>query len=143
MTRELTHDNAFIGYPRDYVLGIFDRGEAAETAVAELIAAGFGESDLLVLSHPADATKVDENGTKHGIATTVERTVEELGDKDTLDEYSKALKAGASVVGAHIGEKDQREQANLIMQGAGGQSIRYFGRFVVEDLDTAPNQPRP
>lgn len=139
----MTKDDAFIGYPRDYVLGIFNSGEAAEAAVAELIAAGFGESDLLVLTHPADATKVDENGTKHGIATAVERTVEELGDKDTLDEYSKALKAGASVVGAHIGEKNQRERANLIMQEAGGQSIRYFGRFVVEDLDTAPNQPRP
>ncbi|TAK73617.1 MAG: hypothetical protein EPO16_12300 [Dehalococcoidia bacterium] len=143
MTRELTHDNAFVGYPRDYVLGIFERPGAAETAVSELIAAGFGESDLLVLSRPADAKKVDADGKAHGVATTVERTVEELGDKDTLDEYSKALKTGASVVGAHIGEKDQREQANLIMQNAGGQSIRYFGRFVVEDLDTAPNQPRP
>lgn len=143
MTRELTRDNAFIGYPRDYVLGIFDSADAAQSAVAELIAAGFVEGDLLVLTSPADASQVDKDGTEHGVATTAERTVEELGDKDTLDEYSKALKAGGSVVGAHTEEEDQRGQANQIMQQAGGQSIRYFGRFVVEDLDTAPNQPRP
>lgn len=143
MTRDITPDNAFIGYPRDYVLGIFDSAAAAAAAASGLISAGFGESKLLVLSHRADATKIDQDGTEHGIAAAVERTIEELGDKDTLDEYSKALKAGGAVVGAYTEATEQREQANLIMQQAGGQSIRFFGRLMVEDLDTAPSQPKP
>ena len=143
MTLELTRDAAFIGYPKDYVLGIFEGHIQAEAAVGGLIAAGFTESELIILTRPDDAKKVDADGTEHGIAATAERTVEELGDKDTLDEYSKALKAGGSVVGAHTEEKAQRLLASATMQRTGGQSIRYFGTFVVEDLDTAPNQPRP
>jgi len=143
MTQDLVRNGEFIGYPRDYVLGIFDESEAAESAVTELISAGFGDSELLVLSTPADARQVDEEGVHHGIEAAATRTIQELGDKDTLDECAKALRAGCAVVGAHAEDECQREQANLIMQESGGQSIRYFGRFVVEDLDTAPNQPRP
>ncbi len=143
MTQELVRDGEFIGYPRDYVLGIFDERAATESVVTELIAAGFGESELLVLTQPSDARQVDEEGAHHGIDAAAERTVQELGDKDTLDEYAKALRAGCAVIGARAEDEDQREQANTIMQESGGQSIRYFGRFVVEDLDTAPNEPRP
>lgn len=143
MTPERIRDNDFLGYPRDYVLGIFDESEAAESAVTELMGAGFGESDLLVLSQPDHARQVDEEGKHHGIRSATTRTAQELGDKDTLDEYAKALRAGCSVVGVHAEDDGQRNQANGIMQESGGQSIRYFGRFVVEDLDTAPNQPRP
>jgi hypothetical protein len=143
MTLELTRDDAFVGYPKDYVLGIFPGHLQAEAAVGALISAGFGEADLIILTRPDDAKKVDADGTEHGVAAAAERTVEELGDKDTLDEYSKALKSGGSVVGAHTEHKEQRLVANEAMQQHGGQSIRYFGSFVVEDLDTAPNQPRP
>lgn len=142
MTLELTRDDAFIGYPKDYVLGIFPGHIQAEAAVGALITAGFGEADLIILTRPDDAKKVDADGTEHGVVAAAERTVEELGDKDTLDEYSKALKSGGSVVGAHTEQKEQRLVASEAMQLTGGQSIRYFGSFVVEDLDTAPNQPR-
>lgn len=143
MTLELTRDDAFVGYPKDYVLGIFPGHVQAEAAVGALITAGFGEADLIILTRPDDAKKVDADGTEHGVVAAAERTVEELGDKDTLDEYSKALQGGSSVVGAHTEHKEQRLVASDAMQQTGGASIRFFGSFVVEDLDTAPNQPRP
>lgn len=143
MTLELARDDAFIGYPKDYVLGIFSGHVQAEAAVGALMTAGFGEADLIILTRPDDARKVDPDGTEHGVIAAAERTVEELGDKDTLDEYSKALKAGGSVVGAHTEHKEQRLVASDAMRQTGGSSIRYFGSFMVEDLDTAPHQPRP
>lgn len=139
MAHELTREHAFVGYPQDYVLGIFQQMDSVEAAVTGLIEAGFNEAQLLVLSRPSDTKDIDKNGTEHGVLTTAERTVQELGDKDTLDEYAKALTIGMSVIGAHAEDAGQREQANHVMRRAGGQSIRFFGRFVVEDLDTAPD----
>ena len=94
MTLVLTRDDAFIGYPKDYLLGIFEGHIQAEAAVGGLIAVGFCESELIILTRPDDAKKVDADGTEHGLAVAAERTVEELGDKDTLDEYSKAAQGG-------------------------------------------------
>lgn len=116
MTLKLIRDDVFIGYPKDYVLDIFEGHIQAEAAVGRLIAASFAETALIILTRPDDAKKVDADGTEHGIVATAERTVEELGDRDTLDEYLKPLKSGGSVVGAHTEAKEQRSLASDTMQ---------------------------
>ena len=124
----------FIADPTGHMLAVIDYWDRAAEAQAALEAAGFEEARVYRGIDGAEA--IDSKGTEHGLLEHLVRILQQsLTNKDSLAEYERAVREGASVVSVRVGNEDGlRESALAILERANGRAINYFGPTMVETM---------
>ncbi len=131
----------FVGYPDNQVLGIFDKRDDAARALDEASEAGIPETDITVYSGDDGAEAIDSSGTEHGVAETLQRSVQRLlTNEDDLRVYERAASEGGVVLAIEAKDDERKESASALLQRHGARDVRHFGTFVVQDLDVDPSR---
>ena len=117
-----------VWYPKDYVVAALDAADG-EAAVADLLAAGFGENAVhlhasaRVLANAAAIYDQRSQLQRAGAALTGAITDEGLLSQEYLDEAT----AGASLVAVRASEPPLVEEARRILAGRGARRMRFYG----------------
>ncbi len=131
----------FAGYPMDRALGIFDLERDATEATADLRAAGY--PDVARFAGTDGAQRLDSQGTEHGVAQRIERTIDHVAsDVSDLEQYDEAVRLGSIVIGVRVPSADRRERVADIMRRHRGHDVRYFGGMAAESLSPDPSRVR-
>lgn len=124
----------FISDPTNHVIAVIDVRQDAETAAAELTAAGFDQVHLY--RGYAGAHAIDSKGEEHGAREHAMRVVQQVfSNKDNLAVYEQATRAGAGAVAVHVTEQEQCDRAIAMLRRYGAHTINHFGTFVVETVE--------
>ena len=125
--------------PRDHVFAVVPSQDAARSTIEALMRAGFRES---VVFEGEDVTnEVDPKGEKAG---PVGKVLKAIGDHlseqpNYLSQYQEEARNGKVVLAVHVDNGDLARRAAEVLQGQGGQNIRYFGALAVADLSPLSN----
>ena len=134
--RMTERSDRFIAYPNRAVVAVVDDPAEAQTATAELRAAGFDDDAVTVLQGPAGADRFDGMGRAHGLGSRLRRLLA-FTVMDQLPDfvlYERALRDGRSVVIVRApGDADKR-RAHDILRARGGHFMNYYGRFATEEV---------
>jgi hypothetical protein len=126
-------DEPFVSYPKNFVLGIFDRSTDASEALTEFRDSGRSGDEIMVFSGGAGLTQLDPD---HGLTGVTERSIERLmTDQDNLDRYAESVRRGGHVIAIAAKETAAREEAAAIFMRHDAHDVEYFGEFTVETLD--------
>ena len=127
---------AFIGYPTGRLLGVIDDPSAAATAVEELAGLGIAREDILLLSGPEGARRLDGTGAVHGVRARVLRLVQFMMMDQLPDfaSYEAAAREGRAVVAVRVPDARRRRAAVDVLTRAGAHFMNYFGRLATEEI---------
>ncbi len=135
----LEHSDAnFHTYPTHRVVAFFDNKDSADGVVKDLISAGF-KDDLIDESVGEDGLRfLDPDAQYHGFLAKVIRAWHKLAKSEELvyvERIKKELTAGHVLVSVPVLNEDKCQEAAQILKNQGGNYIRYYGIFHVENLD--------
>ena len=130
------HDN-FIGYPTNRVVGTFDDEGEALAAVDELASAGFDKS-CSAYCGTSGASRLDSNAKDRRPLAWLSRALHHLDSMETaqMDRYERELLDGHCLVMVEAADIDRRARALEILRSHGGHFINYYGRWVIETLQS-------
>ena len=126
----------FINYPTNQILGVLDDPEAARAAFDELVGAGVPPGDVVVLSGPEDAARLDGLGSANGLLPRVLRAVQFM----TMDQmpdfllYETAVRQGRVVVAVRLRGAERRRLASHVLRAHGAHFLNAYGRFATEEI---------
>ena len=126
----------FVGYPTGWLLAVIDDPAAGAAAAREVSAAGVDEADVIVLTGPADARRLDGLGTSSGILARLRRATQFM----TMDQmpdfllYELAAESGRSVVGVRTRAPIEREALLAILRRHGAHFINRFASLTTEEI---------
>lgn len=129
--------SAFIGYPLDRMLAVFDDPADAARAAAALTATGVPARDITILRGDEGAARLDGTGASHGRLARTRRLVsftlmDQLPD---MAWYEQAVRGGAAVLMVRV-RGDERKAATVnILRANGAHFINHYGRFATEEID--------
>ena len=128
--------SSFIGYPTGRLLAVIDEPAAAATAIEELIADGVARDDVLLLTGPDGAARLDGTGAVHGIRARILRIIQFVMMDQLPDfaSYEAAAREGRAVVVVRVPDEARRRAAVRTLERAGGHFINYFGRLATEEI---------
>ncbi|MEX2446742.1 MAG: hypothetical protein WD734_05315 [Dehalococcoidia bacterium] len=109
-------------YPANHILGVLPTEARAHAALAELSRQGIEDWRLHQIRPLSPAEIMDPLA-----AFTV--------PDDLLVEYAEALQDGHPVVAIEVTDEEDRTRIGEVLSRAGGQFVRFFGRYFVERLD--------
>ena len=139
--------STFIGYPTGRLLAVIDEPTVAAAALDELLAAGVARDDVLLLTGPEDAGRLDGTGAVHGIRARILRLVQFVMMDQLPDfaSYEAAAREGRAVVVVRVPDEARRRAAVRTLERAGGHFMNYFGRLATEEISRwrgpEPNVP--
>jgi predicted aspartyl protease len=129
-----------VRYPENRVVGVVNSVPQLERADKALLAGGFLESEIGVICGQPAADKLRANTGRTGMTNISMRVAEKLGmpDEETQikNRYADSLEAGDFVVAVKVVTDERKEVATRLLKDNGGHSINFFGRFVIETMDT-------
>ncbi|HLF78065.1 MAG TPA: hypothetical protein VJB57_11320 [Dehalococcoidia bacterium] len=126
---------AFMGYPVNCLLSIFDSPAAADLALADLLKAGFKTEDLLVLAGESGAESIDATGVEHGILARTVRLLDRLGPEfDDATTYENAAREGKYVLSIHAPSSEDRERAARVLERNGAHFANFYGLLDVVSI---------
>ena len=132
---EELQDLSFHYWPSFHLYCVMDSTEAAELALADLIAAGVAEDHLHTWHGSSGAAAIDPTGQKHGRMARLWRALEKAtGERELLEQYASAVENGHVGIGVHCGAGEGRRVLTEILQKRGGHLISYFSVGSVERL---------
>jgi len=128
--------STFIGYPTGRLLAVIDDPGAAATAVAELVAGGHPADDIVVLTGPDGASRLDGTGAVHGIGSRLLRLIQFVMMDQLPDfaSYEAAAREGRAVVVVRVPDEARRRRVVRTLERAGGHFMNYFGRLATEEI---------
>jgi len=128
--------SSFIGYPTGRLLAVIDEPAAAAIAIEELIAAGVARDDVLLLTGPGDAGRLDGSGAVHGVRARILRVIQFVMMDQLPDfaSYEAAAREGRAVVVVRVPDEARRRAAVGMLERAGGHFLNYFGRLATEEI---------
>lgn len=135
----LTHtDKNFQIYPTRRVVAIIDSKLDADSAVSDLIAAGFNDS-LIDESVGSDGFSfLDPDGVNHGFINKFMRKWQLIGQGEELDYINRVkynLNAGHAIVSIPAPTTNDRLRISEIMHNHHATDVRYYGLLHVENLN--------
>jgi nucleotide-binding universal stress UspA family protein len=128
-------DPQFHYWPSSQLYGVVDSSQEAESALADLVAAGVQEDQLHTWHGPAGAAALDPTGRHHGRTAQIWRTLEKATpERDLLQEYSREIEQGHVCIGVRCSGGPERRVLTDILQRHHGHLISYFSVGSVERL---------
>ena len=127
---------AFIGYPKQQVLAVFDTAAEAAHAMQALEVASVSGTAIERFEGAADADRFDATGARHGPVARTLRAVQ-FGLMDQMPAmawYEAALRSGSVVVAVRTRDRPGTLRAVEALRGAGGHFINRFGRLATEEF---------
>ncbi len=135
----LSHDDRYFSvYPTNRVVGFIDRKERADEAIKALKQAGIAEYEIDESFGEDGLHFLDPDGKYHGTWTKIVRTWQALAqgeEKRLFDLVRDELGAGHVLVSAPASNENERVRIASILKKHSAHDVRYYGRFVVEDLN--------
>ena len=132
-----TQDENFIINPTDYLFGIIDDPEVAETGLKALVSAGFSPDHVRVFHGERGVRQIDATGVEHGrLARLIRWRQSTTPMRQHAERYEQAVRDGHCVVAVHARNLEARELARQILKRHGGHFINFYGRWVVYSLDS-------
>lgn len=130
----MSESRELLTYPRDHVVALVDSDEAAEAAVAELVAGGIDRGDVMVLSGAEGADELDPSGKGHGLAGRLHRIAEWMGGERELLETSAAHLRDGGVSVCVPADEEHKADVARILKGHGAHHIVHYARNHWTDL---------
>ena len=124
-TTRMNPDEPSVAYPLNHVISIMPTEKEAITAFDTLIANGFPEAEVTLISGPELADRI-------GSWTVSGRAPER--PLVARDEYVQALRDGHVNVLVLAPTEERKQRAAEILRQQGGHFINFFGRLQVERL---------
>jgi hypothetical protein len=124
-----------LDYPERSVLAVLDDSAAAESASAQLRAAGFGDRAVERLVGPAAAARIDATGDRSALARL--RRIVQFSLMDQMPAmawYEAALRDGRIVLAVRTTDRTATLAAVAALEAAGGHFINRFGRLATEEF---------
>ncbi|HTU85610.1 MAG TPA: hypothetical protein VMF57_08545 [Solirubrobacteraceae bacterium] len=139
MSDAATSDKADSSFPENFVVGVTRDPSEAEDAQHRLAAAGHLESGISVLSGDAALELLDADGAPEGSGAHIRRAIQRLrqrlrGRSSEASGYISAVQAGASLIAVEVQDEVQAAEAAALLRSAHARHVRYYGRWVIEDL---------
>ncbi len=126
----------FRSYPTNRVVAILDSPQAAESARADLVAAGIAADTVEFACGKEGLREIDFQGTSHGLVARMVRMVQQIGElAEYWKRYEKALQDGKCLLAVDAGEDAVRELAHEKIKARGGHYINFFGKLGLEKLE--------
>ena len=143
MATDAHHEEAFIAYPTNRVVGTIVDAKQAQVAIEALLHGGFARQDIDILHGEADLHRPDPTGAEHRFLAQFQRTViHRFADEyKHLRHYVDDVRAGRSVIMVLAKRRDKRESAADILGTHGAQTIEFFGRWTWHSLESHPSPP--
>ena len=124
----------FLTYRDNRVLSILEDPRSVQSAIDELVQAGFPAEGIYVLSGPEGAARLDLSGEHHGLRGRIYRFIEKLGDERQWLEHQAALmKEGGFGVSLPADDENKGTAAEILIR-LGGKHTAYFGKAHWETL---------
>ena len=129
-------NTSFIGYPTGRLLAVIDDPADAVRAIEQLVASGMPRRDVLLLTGPEDARRLDGTGAVHGLRARALRLVQFMMMDQLPDfaAYEAATREGRAVVAVRVPDEARRREAVALLGAAGGHFMNYFGRLATEEI---------
>lgn len=122
-------------FPYQSVVGVIDNPGDLETAVDDLVASGFGESDVHVLCGTSGIEQIDAKGKRKGLLARLFRVVDALGEeREHTARHVKELESGHFVVVVDARDEGSKARARDALAAHGGHFINFYSRWSTEDL---------
>ena len=125
--------------PTNMVLGVIDDAGAAKDALRDLIADGFPEKDIALLTDEESARQIGANDEGHEVSVHIFRSTQKLPafyDAPVIvRRLEQELHAGHHLLGVIARDGPTRERAGAILKSHGGHFINFYGRWAAEALE--------
>jgi hypothetical protein len=128
--------------PDNFIIGVINEQQAAESAVDELRASGSTDDSVMILHGKSAGEALRRRGEQPGTTGFIERIrnrLEEFGSggMDDVQRHVEAAEEGNYVIGVTLtsGDEEHREGVRQILKSHGGYDIVLVGRDWVELLD--------
>ena len=121
-----------LDYTRGRLVAVLECCADGEAAAAALVSAGFTEA-VDVHCGPADAQRIDFDGTEHGPLARLSHALHQLTVEGSHMQHYELL-AGHCVIMVRTKDADERQRALAIVNANGGHFINQFGYWAVETV---------
>ena len=125
-----------ITYPRQRLLAVVDRPDAAREAVAALAADGFRPADVEILVGADGKARLGRLGPTPGPFSRLVRVVQFLS-MDQLPDflvYERAIDGGRAVVAVRVADRAAMLRAQACLERFGAHFLNHYGRLMTEEL---------
>jgi hypothetical protein len=125
----------------DRVLAVLDDPTQVTEAIEDLAHEGFDPEEIVVLSGPEGAARLEASDHKHGLLGRLSRFAElVLGDEpEERERYEQELAAGRLLVAVPAGE-DLKAKVAEVLGRHGAHDMEHFGKYHDEPLGSARNE---
>jgi hypothetical protein len=134
------HSLDLLQYPTHRVVGVLDTEERTRDAVDALTSGGFLTTEIGIGTGPDLANRLRQTTGRSGFADMAMRFNEALGMPNDEAEakafYEGAMRDSRYVVAVLAPTGERKERALEILSSHGAHDIGYFGRLVIEKLDS-------
>ncbi len=122
-------------YPTNRLLGLLASKEAALRAVDRLTPE-ISENQIEVFFGEAGANALHSVHDNSGLLGRLRRITGSLGpEPEQSKEYEEALRSGKVLIGVQAADESLLEPIREALVSEGCQSLRYYGRLVIRDLN--------
>jgi len=123
-------------YPANRLLGLLSSEDAAYRSVMRLKSLGIAEDQMEIFLGSAGAAALHSVHENDGLIGFLRGITGALGpETEHSAEYEKALDAGMVLIGVQASDESLIEKSREVLLSEGGQSLRYYGRLVIRDLN--------
>jgi hypothetical protein len=135
MTGAPISEKAASSFPENFVVGVTRDPHSAQHAQSRLAEAGFSEPRVSVLSGDPALALLDAIGDPEGTGTRLRLVRQRLhGRPSEAAGYIAAVRAGATLIAVEVHNESQATEAAAQLRSANADHVRYYGRWVIEDL---------
>jgi hypothetical protein len=128
------HDD-FLTYPIHKVVSVFENPDDVVAAVEELKSHGFKEDDIEAFCGVKGEERMDFEGTRHGVWTTLLRTLQHVGpDRTYMERYEKHLHDGHCMIMVSVTNKGRKESAAAVLHRHTSERVTYFGLLMADEI---------
>lgn len=122
-------------FPYNSVVGVIDDPSELDEAVQGLVASGFAESEVNVLSGNAGVRQIDAKGKRKGLLARLFRIVDALGpEREHTARHVKELESGHFIVVVDSPDAAAKARARDGLAAHGAHFINYYSRWSTENL---------
>jgi hypothetical protein len=136
-TRMNPHEYS-VAYHLNHVISIMPSEKEAITALEDLIAGGFMESEVTLTCGPEMADRIAASSGRSGLVGRVLQVVDRFGaggeEMEARHQYEQALRDGHVNVLVLAPTEERKRRAADILRQHGGHFINFFGRLTIEQL---------
>ena len=119
--------------PTNMVVGVIDNADAAKDALGDLIADGFSEREIALLTDEEAARQIRVNDERSEVSVHIFRATQKLpafyDAPGIVRRLEQELLAGHPLIGVITKDGETGERARGILKAHGGHFINFYGRW--------------